>query len=463
MSSPTGTDTSSKEGFDGSSAFDLLSVEVRAVEGLLRRLHQQPRLSGVEDDTLAILMEEIPSSFRKETLTGNIGIVRHGDDGVSVAIRAEMDALPIVEKTGLPWASKNGAMHACGHDVHMAAFVAVARTIAAMTPSPVPFVGILQPREEVGESGARDVVRAGVLDKHQVGAVIGAHLQPALDSLAYSCTPGPVNAAADEFKLTLTGVPSHGAYPHHSSDVVLAASAFVMSCQQIVARNIDPTLSAVLTVGTINGGGSPNAIPSQAILTGTIRTMSESQRQMIHERLRQIAGGVATAHDCTARIEINSGEPVLKNDPEIAVEIGQHLASRGNELLEFRSYGADDFAFYASTARAVMIFAGTHAASGNLHTSTFVPDDAAVHRVAAAMLTGYLAAARVLIRGSKLTEPRHGESKSHEILLIGATTSDVPSDLTQGQGIRSSDSSVEKPRTGKTSTQLQYDDNTIIR
>lgn len=400
MSSLPGTETSGQPGVEASSAFDVLSLEVVAVQGLRKRLHQEPRVSGDECHTLSTLMDELPSSFRKETLAGNIGIVRYGDDGTSVAIRAEMDALPIVEQTGLPWASNNGAMHACGHDVHMAAFVAVARTVAAMTAPPVPLVGILQPREELGESGARDVVRAGVLKNHQIRAVIGAHLQPALNSLSYSCTPGPVNAAADEFTLTLTGVPSHGAYPHHASDVVLAASAFVMSCQQIVARNIDPTLSAVLTVGTIIGGSSPNAISGEAILTGTIRTMSESQRQMVHDRLRQIADGVATAHDCIARIEISRGEPVLENDPELATAIGRHLASQGNELREFRSYGADDFAFYSSAARAVMIFTGTSAANGNLHTSTFIPDDGAVHRVAAAMLTGYFAAARILHEGN---------------------------------------------------------------
>lgn len=396
MSLVPGVDISGHAGFETSPAFGQLAVEVRAVQGLLQRLHQQPRVSGDEGDTLATLLDELPNSFSKETLPGNIGIVRFGEDAVSVAIRAEMDALPIVEQTGHSWASINGAMHACGHDVHMAAFVAVARTVAAMTRPPVPFVGFLQPREEHGDSGARDIVRAGALERHKVAAVIGTHLQPALDSFAYSCTPGPVNAAADAFRLTLNGAPSHGAYPHHSSDVVLAASAFVMSCQQIVARNIDPTLSAVLTVGTINGGGSPNAIPDEAILTGTIRTMSEAQRIMIHERLHEIADGIATAHGCLARVEISRGEPILRNDPEIAAEIGRQLASEGNELREFRSYGADDFAFYTSSARTVMIFAGTSAASGNLHTSTFSPDGAAVHRVAVAMLTGYFSAARVL-------------------------------------------------------------------
>ncbi|MFE5839246.1 M20 family metallopeptidase [Arthrobacter sp. NPDC056493] len=380
-------------------AFARLATEVQNVQVLYRQLHAQPRVSGDEGHTLATLVNELPDSFRKEILAGDIGIVRLGGAGAAVAIRAEMDALPIVERTGLPWAATNGAMHACGHDVHMAAFIAVARTVASLIPLPAPLVGILQPREEVGESGARDVLRAGVLEAQEVGAVIGAHLQPALDSLAYSCTPGPVNAAADEFELVITGQSAHGAYPHHSSDALLSASAFVVSCQQIVARNVDPTVSAVLTVGTFSAGVSPNAIPEEATVTGTIRTMTEPQRQMIHNRLRQVANGVGLAHDCTVRLEISKGEPILVNDAELAAEIGRRLGARGNELREFRSYGSDDFAFYASAARAAMIFTGTPAASGTLHASTFAPDEQAVSRVATAMLTGYLAAARMLGQG----------------------------------------------------------------
>ncbi|WP_314195924.1 M20 family metallopeptidase [uncultured Arthrobacter sp.] len=384
--------------FDIVGAFARLAIEARNVEGLCRQLHAQPRVSGDEGDTLATLMNELPDSFQKEILAGNIGIGRLGGAGVSVALRAEMDALPVVEQTGLAWAARNGAMHACGHDVHMAAFVAVARTVASLLPLPVPLVGILQPREEVGESGARDVLRTGVLAAQRVGAVVGVHLQPALDTLTYSCTPGPVNAVADEFELVISGQPSHGAYPHHSSDALLAASAFVVSCQQIVSRNVDPTMSAVVTVGTIHAGASPNAIPEEATVRGTIRSMSEPQRDMIHTRLRQVANGVATAHACAVRLVIRKGEPILENDAELAVEIGRQLKAQGNSLGEFRSYGSDDFAFYASAARAVMIFTGMPAASGNLHASTFAPDERALSRVATAMLTGYLASAQVLGR-----------------------------------------------------------------
>jgi metal-dependent amidase/aminoacylase/carboxypeptidase family protein len=124
------------EAFNAGAAFARLAIEVQNVEELHRQLHAEPRVSGDEGDTLATLMNELPDSFQKETLTGNVGIVRLGAPGVSVAIRAEMDALPVVEQTGFQWAASNGAMHACGHDVHMAAFVAVARTLAAMMPPP---------------------------------------------------------------------------------------------------------------------------------------------------------------------------------------------------------------------------------------------------------------------------------------------------------------------------------------
>ena len=185
------------------------------------------------------------------------------------------------------------------------------------------------------------------------------------------------------------------------SEAFNAGTAFARLAGEV--QNVEELhrLSAVLTVGTIHAGGSPNAIPEEAAVTGTIRTMTEPQRQMIHTRLRQVANGVATAHDCTVRLEIRKGEPILENDAELAVGIGRHLGAQGYEVREFRSYGSDDFAFYASAARAVMIFTGMPAASGNLHASTFAPDEQAVGRVATAMLTGYLVSAQVLAGGGR--------------------------------------------------------------
>lgn len=377
--------------------FGRLEEELPAAHRLRIELHQHPDLSGHEMRTLETLLANMPRRADCVRLPGNAGVVRIGPRGPSIAIRAEMDALPIVERTGLDWASTNGAMHACGHDVHMAAFVAVARTIAALPAPPAPLVGLLQPREETSPSGALDFVNSSVLTEHEVASIIGAHVQPALDSTAVACNPGCVNAASDEFEITMHGSSAHGAYPHNSRDPLLAASSFVVTCQQIVSRNADPTDSAVVSVGSVRGGGAPNAIPDEATVGGTIRSMSPTQRQMIQDRIREVAEGIALAHGCTADVVIHPGEPSLENDIRLSLSASAILRSAGMDMGEFRSYGADDFAFYGQVAPSLMMFVGTPKTNGQgLHTNGYLPDEDALWRVACSMMAGYLAAAEQL-------------------------------------------------------------------
>ncbi|PJJ61698.1 M20 metallopeptidase family protein [Compostimonas suwonensis] len=379
--------------------FRLLDEQLPAADLLRIELHRSPRLSGDEGATLELLIDHLPDGSTVRRAPGHVATARIGGSGPSVAIRAEMDGLPITEHTGVEWASTNGAMHACGHDVHMAAFIAVAHTIAAAADdAPRPLVGLFQPREETFPSGALDFLGGELLDVENVAAIIGAHVQPAMDSLSIASNSGTVNASSDEFVVTMIGDAAHGAYPHLSRDPVLAASNFVVSCQQIVARNLDPMHSAVLTVGEIRGGGAPNAIPRSTVVSGTVRAGSAEQRQFVHQRIREVADGIAAAHGCEAIVEIVVGDPPLINDARLAAISAQLLSHQGlDATAEFRSFGADDFAHYASAAPALMIFVGTVGRHGEgLHSNSYLPDRDAVRRVAYSMLAGYLAGSRII-------------------------------------------------------------------
>lgn len=371
---------------------------------LRRELHRYPDLSGAEQPTLRRLLRELPTGAEVETVGETAALVRLGPAGPAVAVRAEMDALPIREETGADFAATNGAMHACGHDIHMAAFIALSATLAERDDLPLALVGLLQPREETFPSGALDLIEEPRLPGHDIRAVIGVHVQPAMRSKALAASVGTVNAASDEFYVTFTGTPAHGAYPHLSHDPVLAASAFVVSVQQVAARNTDPMQAVVVSVGSIHGGEAPNAIPGEVRLCGTVRTATTEQQTFVHERIRQIATGIAAVHGCLAEVRFVLGDPPMINDAALAETTTALLRGQGIDAGgEFRSCGADDFAFYGRLAPSLMIFAGTDGGPGQgLHSPSFLPDEDTLRRVAQGMLAGYLAAAEVVRSGAVL-------------------------------------------------------------
>ncbi|MFG1955221.1 M20 family metallopeptidase [Micromonospora sp. NPDC048830] len=401
--------------------FQALDARIPEAALLRERLHRQPRVSGQEDDTLATLLEYVPIGAAIDLIETGGALVRVGRDGPSVALRAELDALPIVERTGAPFASVNGAMHACGHDVHMAAVIAVLNTLAGVPDLPAPVVAVWQPREETLPSGAIDLLARPQWARHNITAVIGAHVQPALNSLKVTSNEGTVNAASDEFTVSFNGRAAHGAYPHLSADPVLAASAFVLAAQQIVARNVDPRESAVVSVGAIHGGEAPNVIPAKVDLAGTIRTSSPTQQAYLHGRVRAIAESIATAYSCTTEVDLRLGNPPLVNDAALARTTASILRLQGFDTdHEFRSFGADDFAYYGRAARILMLFVGTSGEGGSLHSDRYLPDEDAVRRVAHALLAGYLAASagtepagdvrqRVPLAATVPPPPRHAE------------------------------------------------------
>jgi len=364
--------------------------EVDAAVELRHRLHASPDLSGREEATAAVVVEALGRGpGRVVASTGRLVPVVDGGER-PVVLRTELDALPINERSGAPWASGNGSMHACGHDVHMAALVAVCRAAVALD-LPAPLVALLQPREEGVDSGAMDVVEEGGVQG--VDAVVAAHVQPQLAPGVVAVTPGPVNASIDEFVVTVRGQGGHSGYPHTVTDSVLALSNIVVALQQLGARRVDPVVGIACMVNQLRAGTANNVVPDVAKGSGTVRTMRDDDRQRAQTAIRDIAHHIALAHGCTADVDIIPGEPPLVND--------SHLATRAHVLLEemdhpvtadFRSFGSDDFATYGAHARTLMAFVGTGDAAGGLHDATFLPDDSYVALVADALVAGYCAA-----------------------------------------------------------------------
>jgi amidohydrolase len=379
-----------------------LELELAAVAPLRHAVHEDPHCSGEEGPTLDLVLEWMPASGRVQPTAGQGAVVRVGGAGPSVAARAELDALPLTEQTGLAWTSRNpGVMHACGHDVHLAALVALARAVAAVG-GPAPLVAVLQPREEGYPSGAKDVRDSAVLQAEEVTAVIGAHVQPILPRSTVACTPGSVNASADEFVITVKGQGGHAAYPHRTSDPALALCQVVVALQTLVSRRLNPLHGGVISVTMINGGTAPNVIPEQVTARGTIRAMTVLARSTLHEGLRELSAAVAQAFGCHAEVQIVAGEPVLVNDKDLARATQQRLRELGATVDDsLRSAGSDDFSYFSDMMPGLMMFVGTGNGQETLHSPSFAPDDSVIGDVARALLAAYLAAAaRVGPRGA---------------------------------------------------------------
>ncbi|RSM47904.1 amidohydrolase [Amycolatopsis balhimycina DSM 5908] len=376
-----------------------IADELPAAVELRHTVHADPRGSGDEEDTARLVAAALGAGDGvRVAKTGRAIRLPGASDGPAVALRAELDALPVLEGTGVPWASGNDLMHACGHDVHLAALVAVCRA-ARRVGVPRPILALLQPREETSPPGALDVVESGVLAECGVDTVIGAHVQPRITHGMVSATPGPVNASTDEFEVTMHGQGGHAGYPHLLRDPILALSQLVVSLQQLASRRIDPVFGAVCSIGRIQGGAAANVVPNSASAFGSLRLMRAKDRDRALETLADIVHGTARAHGCTAELEISPCEPVLDNDPGLA-EGAQHWLRHAGFVVDdmFRSFGADDFAHYCGGGtRGLMMFVGLGDTAGvpSLHDERFLPRDEAVTQVAHALVAGYLAALEV--------------------------------------------------------------------
>ncbi len=396
-----------------------LEAELAAAVELRHALHREPRVSGDEADSRDAVAGALGSVLEPVADTG--GMLRLGGPGPAVAVRAELDALPVVEQTGLPFAAvptlAQPAAHVCGHDVHVAALVALARAVAAAGPEllPAPLLAVFQPREEKAPSGAADVVGSPTFRAHTPGAVLGVHVQPELPRGVVSARDGAVNASSDEIEIVVRGRAGHGGYPHRTRDPVLALAQVVVSIQQVVSRRVNPLEAGVVTIGQLTAGSAPNVVPAEATARGTVRAL-DADRDEILDAVHEIVEHTAAAHGCTGEVRVVPNEPAVVNDDRLASAVAAALGERGGHATglaldtTFRSCGADDFSHYtagedAAPVPAMMLFVGTAdpdavlGSAAGLHHPAFSPDDAMVGEVARALLAAVVAA------GHQLTAP----------------------------------------------------------
>ncbi len=370
----------------------------RACE-LRHRLHGDPELAHAELRTAAAVGAELPVAPRVAAGTGRLALIAGIHDGrAPIAVRAELDGLPITERTGAPFSATGETMHACGHDVHMAALVALCRGAHGLREQlPAPLLAIFQPSEEAPPSGARMLATEGLGDPPPA-AIVSAHIHPELAWGTVGLDPGAVNASIDAVEIEIRGEPSHGAYPHLGSDPILALSAVVVALHAQLGRSVDPTHPSTLTVAVIEGGRADNVIPERARARAALRAHREQDRLAMRRMTERVVAGVAGAHGCTGSVTIDPGEPALENDPAIVAGARELLGAAGLQAApEWRSCGSDDFAFLSQLAPIAMAFVGLDGAPGfqprPLHHPELLPPDEAVGAVARTLAAMYLGAA----------------------------------------------------------------------
>lgn len=348
-------------------------VAARVVE-LRRAIHRRPELGFEEFETAALIERELDSmgvQHRRVAKTGVIARIEGVKPGPVAALRADMDALPVTERSDVPFASEvEGKMHACGHDAHTAMLLGAARILAQMKATIAgSIVLIFQPAEE-GPGGALPMIEEGALESPPVDAIAMIHVDSRLQTGTVGIAPGAVNAAADEFYIAIRGSGGHGGYPHTAVDAIPAAAAIVLALQNVVAREIDPLASAVLTVGTIAGGYRNNVIADEVNLSGTLRSHDERIRDELEARLRRIVAGVAAAYNVGAEVRVVRGYPPVHNDVALTQAFARYVGEHTGLAVERppATMGAEDFAYFAQRVPGVLIRLGVrNERSGAVH------------------------------------------------------------------------------------------------
>ncbi len=319
-----------------------------------RHLHTIPELQFACHQTAAFVAERLRDFGVDEihegiAQTGIVAIINGRGPGPTVGLRADMDALPMTEETGLEHASRTpGAMHACGHDGHTAMLLGAAKYLAETRNFSGRVALIFQPAEE-GGGGAEVMCREGIMERFNVGEVFAMHNAPGLPEGTIATTPGPIMAAADTFHIHVTGRGGHGARPHETADPVVAACAIVQALQTISSRNLDPEKQLVISTTQIHTGTIDNVIPGTAYINGTVRTFDKEVQAMVVRRMGQIVEHVAAGYDLTAVLEFEYGYPPTVNHPaqtDFAVEVARDVV--GDARVEPGMppiMGAEDFAY----------------------------------------------------------------------------------------------------------------------
>lgn len=340
---------------DGGPDHDVLA-DAKKLQPLLTRLrrslHRCPELAFHEHQTAGIIIEQlikrdIPYDYGGEG-QGVVGRLNCGDsDAPTIALRAEMDALPGEEHTGLVFSSQNkGRVHACGHDAHMAMLVGAA-ILLQQQPVAINTLLVFQPAEESG-GGSRTVIETGLLDN--VRAIFAGHVTHHYSLGEIMLGQGVVTAQSDRFEIRIQGKGGHGARPHEATDAVVIAASLVNTIQTLVAREVDPLHPAVVTIGEVHAGSAANVIAEEAVLSGSIRTTLSATRDRIHHGLQRMVSAFSALHDARVTMQITAGYPPVVNT-EAEVELARKAAEQvvgqqGVKIMDYPSMGSEDFSFY---------------------------------------------------------------------------------------------------------------------
>jgi hippurate hydrolase len=342
-----------------------------------RDFHAHPELRYDVHRTAGSVAEKLKTFGCDEVIpgigrTGVVGVIRGRKAGNKViGLRADMDALPLEEETGLPYKSTiPGKMHACGHDGHTAMLLGAAKYLAETRNFAGTAVVIFQPAEE-GGAGALAMVKDGLISRFGIQEVYGMHNYPGLPVGQFAIRPGPIMAAADHLQIEIEGKGGHAARPHLAVDTILVGAQMINQLQSIVARNVDPLESAVISVCTFQAGHTDNVIPQHALLRGTARSLTADVRELLHKRIAEVVDGTARLYGATAKITYTNGYPVVVNHERqtaFAADVAGEIAGKDKVDIEVAPVmGAEDFAFMLAERPGAFIFVGNGDSAGLHH------------------------------------------------------------------------------------------------
>lgn len=372
----------------------LITEDAPRLIEIRRDIHAHPETGFDTVRTAARVAAELRDlGLTVQTGVGRTGVVAEiagSGPGPCLILRADMDALPIEEQTGLPYASTiSGRMHACGHDLHTASLLGAAKALVALAPGLNGTVRLVfQPAEETQESGAAAMVADGAAEGADLA--IGFHNRPELAAGLILLNRGASTASSDEFKVVVHGKSGHAARPHAAIDPIVAAAHIITQLQTVISREMDPALSAVLTVGHIHGGATQNIIPDSCMFEGTVRCRSPQSRDLAEASFRRICEGVAMALNVRAEVEYIRGAPAVLNDDTL---VDRAIASLGHQfdavpqVEQGSSFGAEDFSHFSERMPSLQIFIGSGqpGRDDRVHNSDYQPDEACIAQSAIAL------------------------------------------------------------------------------
>jgi amidohydrolase len=362
------------------------------IQAWRRDIHEHPELGYEESRTSAFVAERLRQFGCDEVVTGLggtgvVGVIKGRKGAASgdvkvIGLRADMDALPIEEATGLPYASKtSGKMHACGHDGHTAMLLGAARYLAETRNFAGEAVVIFQPAEE-GGFGAAAMIKDGLFDRFPIDQVYGMHNGPGIPVGNFAIRPGPIMASTDAVNIHIEGRGGHAARPHLSIDSVMVGAQLITALQSVVARSVDPLESAVISMCEFHAGNARNVIPQTAEIRGTVRTLTAEVRTLVEKRVREVVEGVARMTGAKIDLEYVPGYPVVVNhaaETDFAIRVAEEVAGRGNVEEMPPLMGGEDFAYMLQKRPGAFIFCGNGDSAGLHHPAYNFDDNAIVY------------------------------------------------------------------------------------